>query len=99
MKLGDFFSERMVFGVLIIVGFIVILHEMIYEGTPLRPEIVSIVAGGIGALGAAVGIIVQAIWKSDKADKTNANSLALLAAKATDQSPSPQPGTPTEPVT
>lgn len=79
-------SERILFGMLIIVGFIVILHEMIYEQATLRPEIVSIVAGGIGALAAAVGIIVQAIWKTSPEDKQAANTAAVLAAKAPDLS-------------
>lgn len=85
MKLSDFLSERMVFGLLLIIGFIVLLHEMIYESATLRPEIISIVSGGIGALAAAVGIIVQAIWKTDKTDKANAAALTTLANVAASQ--------------
>jgi hypothetical protein len=91
MKPAEFLSERVLFGILIILGFIVILHEMIYEQAALRPEIVSIVAGGIGALATAVGIIVQAIWKTDKADKQNADTASVLAAKAPDLSGQPAP--------
>lgn len=89
MKPADWLSERMIFGVLIILGFIIILHEMIYEQAALRPEIVSIVAGGIGALAAAVGIIVQAIWKTDRVDKQAADTAAVLAAKAPNLSGDP----------
>lgn len=82
MKASDLFSERMVFGFLLIVGFIVLLHELLQFGSALRPEVVTMVASGMGALGAAVGIIVQAIWKTDKADKQAADTAAVLAAKA-----------------
>lgn len=87
----DLMSERMLFGLVIIVGFIVILHEMIYESAALRPEIISIVSGGIGALAAAVGIIVQAIWKTDKADKQAAATMANLASVAAAQTPGAEP--------
>lgn len=86
MRGTDWLSERMIFGIMIIFGFIVILHEMIYETATLKPEVISIVAGGIGALAAAVGIIVQSIWKTSAAETKAADTAAVLAAKAPDQS-------------
>lgn len=86
MKGTDWLSERMIFGIMIIAGFIIILHEMIYHVTKMAPEVISIIAGGIGALAAAVGIIVQAIWKVDKTEKVAADTAAVLAAKAPDLS-------------
>jgi hypothetical protein len=86
MKTQDWLSERMVFGLLIIVGFIAILHELLWKGPTLKPEVISLVSGGVGVLGAAIGIITQAIWKTDKIDKQAADTAAVLAAKAPDLS-------------
>jgi hypothetical protein len=86
MKAADFFSERMIFGMLIITGLNGLLFELISLGPNLPPEIITLAAGGMGALSASVGIIVQAIWKTDKADKQAAETAAVLAAKAPDQS-------------
>lgn len=88
----DLLSERMLFGMMIIAGFIVILHELIYEQALLRPEIVTIVASGLGAFGAALGVIVQAIWKTDKADKQQAATMASLASTVAAQTPGAEPG-------
>lgn len=81
-----FTSERMVFGFLIIVGFITSLIILICYGPKLPSEIVSLIAGAMGALGASVGIITQAIWKSDRTDAKQADTANILAAKAPDLS-------------
>lgn len=86
MKASDWLSERMVFGLLIITGLNGLLFELISTGPTLPPEIITLAAGGVGALSASVGIIVQSIWKSDKADKQAADTAAVLAAKAPDLS-------------
>lgn len=86
MKSLDWLSERMVFGLLIIVGLIALLFELVITGPNLPPEIVTLAAGGIGALSASVGIIVQAIWKTDKTEKQAADTAAVLASKAPDLS-------------
>jgi hypothetical protein len=89
----DLLSERMIFGFLIIVGFIAIVHEFIYRHDALKPEIVTIIASAIGTLGAAIGIIVQAIWRTDRTDKQQAQTTATLAntlaSAVASQSPSP----------
>lgn len=87
----DLLSERMLFGFLVIIGFILILHELIYEIANLRPEIISIVASGVGALATSVGIIVQAIWKTDKSEKQAAATLASLASTVAAQAPTATP--------
>lgn len=86
MKSTDWLSERMVFGILIIVGFEAALATLIITGPSLKPEIITLIAGGIGTLGAVVGLIGAAIWKTDKTDAKAAETAAVLAAKAPDQS-------------
>ena len=86
MKTADWLSERMVFGLLIIMGLVGLLFELISVGPKLPAEIITLAAGGIGALSASVGIIVQSIWKTDKADKQAADTAAVLPAKAPDLS-------------
>ena len=89
MKPTDWLSERMVFGLLLITGLIGLLFELISNGPKLPPEIITLAAGGMGALTAAIGIIVQSIWKTDKVDKQAADTAAVLAAKSPDFSVAP----------
>ena len=86
MKPADMLSERMVFGTIIIVGLVVLIHELLYNAPHLKPEVISLIAGGVGALSTAMGLIVQSVFKTDKIDKLNAETAAAVAAKAPDQS-------------
>lgn len=85
---ANFFSERMVFGILFIVGLISILHELILRAPRPPPEIVTLVAGGVGALGTAAGIIAQAVWKTDKTEKQNADTISSMASALATSTPS-----------
>lgn len=95
MKAADFFSERMIFGLLIIGGYLFCMG-MLVSHEKLDPANLNLLSQGVGALGTAVGVIVAAIWKSDKMDRQVADTAAVLAAKAPDLSSS---GTGSTPVT
>lgn len=84
MKWGDFLSERMVFGLLIIGGYLGALGAITF--VRVDPTTQSILSTGMGVLGTAIGAIVAAIWKTDKTDRQVAATAAVLAAKAPDQS-------------
>lgn len=106
---SGFWSERMLFGLLIIVGYLLLLIlslvfpaiVAIYVSQPkLAVVMPAIEAGsatlrdGLLVIGPLLGLIVQAIWKADKADKDNAASLATLstaAAATLATSPPPPP--------
>jgi hypothetical protein len=84
VKGQDWLSERMVFGLLIIAGYIALIGVTIVFG--LRGDVLAIVTGGLGTLGAAIGIITQAIWKVDRTERQAAETAAVLASKAPDLS-------------
>lgn len=84
----DWLDERKLFGLLLIVGFIALLHEFIYHATQLSGEAITILSAGIGALSTAIGIIVQSIWKTGEAEKAQG---AALNAVATGSIPTPNP--------
>lgn len=86
MKSAEWLSERMVFGVLIIGGSIGLLFEIVIAGPKLPAEIVTLASLGLGGLITSLGTIVAAIWKTDKVDRQAADTAAILAAKAPDQS-------------
>ena len=86
MKPSDYLSERMIFGTFTIVGLIALLHELLWHTPKMDPSIVTLVAGGVGALVTGVGVILNAVFKSDKSDKQNADTMATLAAKMPDGS-------------
>lgn len=100
MRVRDFFSERILFGALVIGGYyvLVILGVHAAKGS-LSPEAMSIIHDAMLTAGPLVGIIVNAIWKSDKTDKDQASTIASLAntvaAANTPLSP-PSPQTPPE---
>lgn len=72
----DFFSERMVFGLLLIVGYLGILALSMLAPLNAPTEARAIAHDGLLVLGPLLGTIVSAIWKSDRADKSNAAALA-----------------------
>jgi hypothetical protein len=74
-------SERIVFGVIIIGGFVSLLHEVFYAGKDLPPEMGTLLSAGLGALGTGVGIIVQSIWKTDKTAAAQSEALMTIAAQ------------------
>ena len=78
MSKSDWLSERMVFGVLLIVGFIsLVAFGMLWPG--LDTEQRQYGRDGLLVLGPVVGIIAQAIWKTDKVDKQSAQTVGDLA--------------------
>jgi len=95
MKPIDWLSERMVFGLLIIVGFfsmgaLSVTLTLSGEARQTAKDVLLVV-------GPLLGVIVQAIWKTDKTETQIANTAAVLASKAPDQSGT-GPGTPPTPT-
>lgn len=88
MKGADWLSERMVFGLLIIGGYLGCMAAL--SAFKLPAPNLNLISQGVGSLGTAVGVIVAAIWKTDKTDKQAAESIASLSATVASQaSPSP----------
>lgn len=95
MKLGDFLSERILFGLLIIGGYLALIAWAL--NLHLDQGQLTIASTGLGVLGTAIGAIVAAIWRTDRADKQNASTMATLANTVAAQSPNPQPPAPIPP--
>lgn len=77
MKGTDWISERMVFGALVILGYLLCIGAAAYF--PMIGASRDIVTGAVGALGTAVGMVVQSVFRTDKIDKQNAATLANLS--------------------
>lgn len=77
-KTDSWWSERILFGLLLITGYIGLtaLGEFI---PGLSDKQLQFGRDGLLVLGPIVGIIAQAIWKTDKADKQNAETVGNLA--------------------
>lgn len=85
MAREEFLSERMVFGLLFIFGFFIMgIIAVVVPG--LAPEARQIAKDVLLVVGPLLGVIVNAIWKTDKTERSIANTAATLAAKAPDQS-------------
>jgi len=88
MKFSDWLSERILFCLLIIGGYLGLLFWSMSPGK-LDQSQLTIMSTGLGVLGTAIGAIVAAIWKSDRADKQNASTMATLADAVAAQAPPP----------
>lgn len=91
MSFLDWLGERKLFGLLLIVGFIALLHEFIYHATQLSGEAITILSAGIGVMGTAIGIIVQSIWKTGAAEQAQSAALNAVATGTITPSPTPNP--------
>lgn len=83
----DWLSERILFGLLIIAGYFSITALAVF--LPIPPEARQTAKDALLVVGPLLGVIVNAIWRTDKVDKQAADTAAVLAAKAPDLS---QPG-------
>jgi hypothetical protein len=86
LKISDWLSERILFGTLIIVSYLAVC--LVGSVGQLTPAGESVVHDAMLGLGPIVGLIAAAIWKSDKADKQNASTMASLASTVAAQTPS-----------
>lgn len=86
MSKDNWLSERILFGLLIIGGYIALSGMSILA--PLNAEARQTARDVLLVLGPILGVIANAIWKSDKVDRQTANTAAVLAAKAPDFSSS-----------
>lgn len=80
----EWLSERMVFGLLIIAGFFIlgglaVVMKLDADARQTAKDVLLVV-------GPLLGVIVQAIWKTDRTERQAADTAAILAAKAPDQS-------------
>ena len=93
MQKTDWLSERVLFGLLIIGGYLVVLLSflgiLVHYGTKMDPIALATLSAALGALSTNMGSIVQAIWKSDKVDRLNADTAQIIAGKLPDQSNPP----------
>lgn len=64
MPKNDWLSERMVFGVLLIAGYVIMAFALVHFVIPDKNA--QLLAQILGTLGTATGVIVAAIWKTDK---------------------------------
>ena len=74
----DWFSERILFGLLFIVGYLAIIVISMFLS--MTPDQRSMAHDGLLVLGPIVGAIAAAIWRTDKTDKQAAESITGLTA-------------------
>lgn len=84
MKASDFLSERMIFGIMIIVGYFGL--STLSSFFAMTPDQRAVIHDAQLVVGPILGMIAQAIWKTDKTDRQVADTAAVLAAKAPDLS-------------
>lgn len=109
MSNEGWWSERIVFGLLIIVGYLLlvvltlIVPVVVASNVPADKLVavmaavtnsIGIVKDSLLVIGPLLGVIVNSIWKADRADKQNAQALATLATAAVASAPAaPEPPT------
>lgn len=81
MKAVDWLSERIIFGVMIIGGYLLTLASAAY--VPVTGLSRDVVIGGVGVLGTALGMVVQSVFRTDKTDKLAQDTINKLAGGAT----------------
>lgn len=90
MSNDGWWSERIVFGLLIILGYLGIVIMTMF----VKPENSGNAKDALLVIGPLLGVIVNSIWKADKADKQNAAAMATLATVAAAAVPVVDPPTP-----
>ena len=85
MKPVDWISERILFGFLIFTGYFSIgAIAAVWNG--ITPEGRSVTRDVLMTVGPLLGVIVNAIWKTDKVERLNATTASTLAEKLPDHS-------------
>lgn len=83
MKGMDWLSERVLFGLAIIFGFfslaVYAIHIVVANPKTDLQEALKLAEDALLVVGPLLGVIVNAIWKSDRADKQNAETVSTLA--------------------
>ena len=85
MKSEDILSERVIFGGLVIVGYFVMIGVGAFA-LPANSPALALIRDAILPLATLLGVILNAVFKTDKADRQTAAAAATLAAKAPDHS-------------
>lgn len=95
MSKRDFISERILFGGLFGLGYFALVFAVAW--TPISQEGYQIIRDAFVLLGPILGMIAQSIWKTDKVERQNADTLNTVAnhmattASGASVSPSPVP--------
>jgi len=98
MKRHDFISERMIFGVLTIVGYLT-LATLILTGYAASKGVSDTMQGVVlGAMGAGIPLILQATFRTDRIDQTRAETASTMATALAVSTPAATPPTPPEPA-
>lgn len=84
MNKTDWISERMVFGFMIVGGYLGCMMVLTFVSIP--KDNLNLISQGVGAFGAALGVIVASIWKTDKTERQAADTAAVIASKLPDNS-------------
>lgn len=92
MKYPVEFYERVVFGTIILGGYILAMGTLAFHEIPETN--LQLFTGGIGALGTALGLIVAAIWKHGVNEARTQTTIQTLADKVVPAT-APPPGTAT----
>lgn len=83
MKPIDFLSERMVFGFMLITGYFATVWFVGFF--PMPDNARQVMRDALLTVGPILGIIANAIWKTDKTDKDNASTIRTLSEKVSSQ--------------
>lgn len=101
MTKESWLSERVVFGLLIIWGyFLVVVATMILPVVVSADKLPGVQAAmgnakdALLVIGPLLGVIVNAIWKADKVDKQNADTVSTLASAVNTAMAMPAPDAP-----
>lgn len=104
MNTEGWWSERILFGLLLIGGYFLVVAlcfvvpvwvAMALPADKLALVMPAVLAGvqyakdSLLVIGPLLGVIVNSIWKADKADKANAQAMATLATAAAAAAPAP----------
>lgn len=81
MKKEDWVSERIVFGLVILVGYFSVggIGAFLLRDSK---EALAVTRDVLITVGPLLGVIVNSIWKADKLDKLQATTASVLADKA-----------------
>lgn len=103
MNKGDWLSERILFGLLVIAGYLgIVIGTMVIPLLAPKASLPAVQASmgnakdALLVIGPLLGVIVNAIWKSDKTDKQTADTVNTLASAVSTAMtlPAPDPSRP-----
>lgn len=88
MKGVDWLPERILFGSMIIIGYIAVVVVGTARADNLPPAGAALLHDAMLALGPLAGMVIQSVFKTDKTDKESAAAISTLATAVASQPPS-----------